>query len=168
MSWTDIVNKGTSSWWIVQNNQPAGTGSFCNAVPDVDDWNTLSDGKQTGYGFPLKRTVKPVPGLFDVELSVIDIEFTLRWEYGNQYRNQGMFLRTIWTDVSKCNVLDGFDVSISFACSDPWNDNPNGKPPWPAAMINLQMDVQIRTPKWQKTHDKWKYYLQYNGNLVVR
>ena len=96
MSWTDIVNKGSSTWWIVQNNQPAGSGSFADAVPDVDDWNTLSDGKQGSYRFPLKRT----PG--------IDIEFALRWEYTNQYRGKGMFLRTIWTDVSTCNVPDGF------------------------------------------------------------
>ena len=168
MSWTDIVNKGIKSWWIVQNNQPGTGGLFCDAVPDVSDWDKLSDGYQSSYTFPLKRTVKPLPGLFDIELPVIDIEFTLRWEYGNQYQKQGMFLRTIWTEVGKCNVLDGFDVSISFACSDPWNDNPNGKPPWPAAMIAVDMTTHITTPNWQKTHDKWKYIIQYNGYLVTR
>lgn len=168
MSWTDIVNKGSQTWWIVQNNQPTGAGMFCNAVPDVDDWNTLSDGYQAGYTFPLKRKVNPTLGLFDVELPVIDIEFSLKREYGNQYRKQGMFLRTVWTEVPKCNVLDGFNVSISFACGNPWNDNPNGKPPWPAAMINVEMVAHITTPNWTKTVDKWKYYIQYNGNLVGR
>jgi hypothetical protein len=156
VSWTDIVNKGSSTWWIVQNNQPAGSGSFANAVPDVDDWNTLSDGKQGGYRFPLKRT----PG--------IDIEFALRWEYTNQYRGKGMFLRTIWTDVSTCNVPDGFDVSISFACGNPWNDNQSNSPPWPAAVIAIDMATRITTPKWQKQHDKWKVLLKYNGGLEMR
>lgn len=167
MSWTDIVNKGVDSWWIVQKSQPSGVGSFCNAVPDVADWNTLSDGKATGYGFPLKRTLKILPGLFDVEIPLIDIQFTLRWEYGNQYRRQGMFLRTIWTEVNKTDVAPGFDVSIAFRCSAPWNDKPNGNPPWPAAMINIGMTADIVTPKWQKQHDLGNYQLMYNGNLVV-
>jgi hypothetical protein len=165
MSWTDIVNKRSKSWWIVQNNQPAGSGEAANAVPDVDDWSTLSDGKQSGYRFPLKRNPKREAG---VETPVIDIEYVLRWEYGNQYRRKGMFLRTIWTDVTRCDVKDGFDVSIWFACGDPWNDNPSGNPPWPAAMINIDMNVKITTPKWQKTLETGRYYLQYNGNLVTR
>jgi hypothetical protein len=167
MSWTDIANKGVDSWWIVRNNQPSGNGSFCNAVPDVGDWNTLSDGKSSAYGFPLKRTLKVLPGLFDLEVPQIDIEFKLRWEYGNQYRRRGMFLRTIWTEVITCNVVDGFDVSIAFRCSTPWNDNPNGNPPWPASMINVAMDAEIATPKWQKQQSMGTFQLMYNGNLVV-
>ena len=132
----------------------------------MDDWNTLSDGRSTGYGFPLKRSVKILPGVFDVELAPIDIKYTLRWEYGNQYRRQGMFLRTIWTTVEKCEVADGFDVSIAFRFHSAWNDNPNGAPPWPAAMTTFSMDAEISTPKWQKQHDKGKFQLMYNGNLI--
>jgi hypothetical protein len=166
MSWTDIVNKGSSSWWVVQNNQPVGAGSFCNAVPDVDDWQTLSDWKSAGYRFPLTRKAK-VP-LVDYEIKPIDIEFVLKWEYGNQYRGKGMFLRTIWTEVNKCEVWDGFDVSLAFRCSAPWNDNPNGKPPWPAARIDLEITGEIRTPNWTKQVDKWKLHLSYTGGLEIR
>jgi hypothetical protein len=106
--------------------------------------------------------------LFDFEFPVIDIEFVLRWEYTNQYRGKGMFLRTIWTEVNTCNVLDGFDVDISFACSNPGNDNPSGSPPWPAALINIDMTSHITTPKWQKQNDKWKVLVKYNGALEMR
>jgi hypothetical protein len=168
MTWNDIVNKGVDSWAIITANQPnpALPNTFCNAVPDVDDWATLSDRNTSGWTTPLKRTIPILPPLFDVEIPAIDIEWRLWYQYGNQYKGKGMFLKTIWTEVLKCEVGWGFEVSVGFQCSQPWNDN-HDDPNWPAAMINLGMWATIKTPKWQKTVDKWRYSLNYAGSLVV-
>ena len=168
MTWNHIVNKGSGGWWIIQNNQPNPNlaNTFCNAAPDVDDWATLSDGKTSGWPTPLKRTVKISPPFFEVELPVIDVKWRLNYQYGNQYRNKGMFLKTIWTEVLNCDVQQGFDVSVGFWCSEPWNDSPD--PNWPAAVINLGITATITTQKWQKTIDRYRYNLNYNGSLVVQ
>jgi hypothetical protein len=76
-----------------------------------------------------------------------------------------MFLKTIWTEIVKCDVKKDFDVSMAFWCSEPWNDSPD--PTWPAAMINLGVNATVTTKKWEKKIEKWRYYLMYNGNLVI-
>jgi hypothetical protein len=168
MSWEHVVNKGVSSWNIITSNQPnpALSSAFCNAVPDVDDWNTLSDRNTSSWMTPLKKTIPILPPITNIEIPAIDIEWRLWYQYGNQYRGRGMFLKGIWTEVLKCDVYWGFDVSVGFQCSDPWNDN-TSHPDWPAAVINLGMWATITTPKWQKTITKWRYNLNYNGSLVV-
>jgi hypothetical protein len=166
MTWTNIVNKGQSQWVVIQSNQPnsALANTYCNAVPDVDDWASLSDNKTLGSTINLQRKGKVRDGS---ESLVVDVAVRLWYQYGNQYKKRGMFLKTIWTEVQRCDVQPGFEVAMNFFCSDPWNDN-TSTPDWPAAMINIGFNAAVKTKKWEKPVEKWRYLLMYNGNLVIQ
>ena len=44
MSVSDIVNMAQAGWKIIEDGKPSAqiSGSTCNAVPHVDDWQSLS------------------------------------------------------------------------------------------------------------------------------
>jgi hypothetical protein len=101
---------------------------------------------------PLRKVVKAQPPHLPEDTLAYDIQVRILFQYGNQYRGKGMFIKTIWTDVLKCNVGPGYDVSMAFWCSEPWSLNPD--PSWPAASINLGVNAQIVTQKYQKSIEK--------------
>lgn len=69
-----------------------------------------------------------------------DVEWRLRWEYGVQYKGGGLFIRSFWTEVGRCDVKPGFHVSVDFQTGHPQNE---GQPNWPSALMGIQVSATI-------------------------
>jgi hypothetical protein len=165
MSVNDIVNKGSGSWPVITDNVPnPGLSSlWANAAPDVPDWESISPGKYASWTHSFRRTVPAKPGVID-ETVTYDVEWKLRFAYGSQYKGGGLFVRSFWTEVPKCNVAPGFHISVDFQTGQPKNEGPAD---WPSALMGLQLNATIWTDKWKKTFDHWRYFLHANGTLEV-
>jgi hypothetical protein len=110
MSVSDIVNMAQAGWKIIEDGKPSAqiSGSTCNAVPHVDDWQSLSAPQGTNR---LSWRLQYTNGF---GIDVVLVRFELKWEYAARYHNAG--------SVAAPNAR--LPISVSGAVTTPfWTDN---------------------------------------------
>lgn len=144
MSWDTIVNPGSTTWKIIERDKPSAdlSTSACHGLPDVSDWNNLSDPAGTavhsGFINKLDKSGKPM----------VDIEWRLEAEFGSRYKGGGAFIRTCLITVPTCFVGFGWDVQLSARVEDPLN---KGTSKAPIALLRVHVEGTVKSPRTDET-----------------
>src|SRR3954452_13743232 len=120
MSADTIVNAAKFAWDVIKDGAPSAdiSNSTANAVPQVDDWQALSDAKGPN-SYRMHDHVDYVWPLDDYE----HVEFTilLKWDFGARYKGGGAFIPNVWVEVPECFVGFGWHVDIRLTAQHPTN-----------------------------------------------
>ena len=120
MSADTIVNAARLAWEIISSGEASAEigSSTANAVPQVDDWQSLTG--TTGPNGYRMYTSRGFLWPFD-DYDHVQIEIKLRWEYGARYKGGGAYIPNVWVEVPQCFVGYPWDANISFQAMDPSN-----------------------------------------------
>lgn len=156
MSISDIVNMAQAGWKIIEDGKPSAqiTGSTCNAVPHVDDWQSLSSPQGTNR---LLWRLKYTNGF---SIDVVLVRFELKWEYAARYHNGGAFISNCWLHVPQCDVKFGYNVNLDFKVRNPTN---SGSDAAPDARLPITVSGAVTTPFWTD-NTEWDFTVYGDGN----
>ena len=144
MSWDTIINPGSTAWKVIERDKPSAdlSSSACHGLPDVADWNNLSDPAGTaahsGFINKLDKYGRPV----------VDIEWRLEAEFGSRYNGGGAFIRTCFITVPTCFVGFGWDVQLAARVEDPQN---MGTSTAPIALLRVHVEGTVKSPYTDET-----------------
>lgn len=127
MSAETIVNALQAAWPIIKDGKATAeiTSSKANAVPQVDDWQSLTDVKGPN-SFRMKYDVGFMWPLDDYDH--VQLEILLKWDIGGRYHGGGAFIPNIWIEVPSLFVGYGWDANISMSVQQPTNAGQTGAP----------------------------------------
>jgi hypothetical protein len=139
MSFDEIVNHGSSSWHLVTANKvsPDVVSCSANAVPNVDDWQSLIGGGQE-HGLIFRYTapwIWPLDNYLHVEITV-----ALYWQPHARYRGGGAYIPNIWTVLQKVDVGMDWNADLSINIHPPTNRGTN-KLPIAAVPITIHGEI---------------------------
>jgi hypothetical protein len=120
MSAETIVNTLKFAWPIIKEGKASAeiADSKANAVPQVDDWQSLTDVRGPS-AYRMSYDIGFVWPLDDYDH--VQMEIGLKWNIGARYRGGGAFIPAVWIVVPKLYVGYGWDVNISFTAQNPEN-----------------------------------------------
>ena len=159
MSATSVVNRGSSDWDAINDGKPSADirGEAANAVPDVDDWQSLVS--------PYRPNVMTINYKHQFKWPLDDYEsvhFTieLKWEFGARYREGGAFIPKVWVDVPECFVVWPWTANLRL-----WVGNLSnfGQPAAPLASIAVIFKGAV-TSFDTSDNVQWTYLLYGNGD----
>lgn len=158
MSADTIVNLAKLGWDIIKAGEPAAdiSSSTANAVPDVDDWQSLTDsrGPNVLRMYYSRSFVWPLDDYDHVQLEIL-----LKWDYGSRYRGGGAFIPNVWIEVPTCFVGFGWDADLSVITRNPTNAGSVEAP-------HARLPVTIRgvvSSGLEHHHVEWGYVLFGSG-----
>lgn len=156
MSASDIINMAQTAWKIIEDGKPSSdiNTSTANAVPHVDDWQSLSAPQGTNK---LTWHLKYENGF---TMNVVVVQFELKWEYAARYRGGGAFISNCWLHVPECDVKWGYKVNINLHTRNPTNA---GSESAPDARLPLSVSGTVSTPFWSDDME-WDFTLFGDGN----
>lgn len=159
MSAKDMVNMADTAWKIIERGAPSAdiNSSTANAVPDVDDWQSLN-GAQGPKSLRVRR-VNRVGWPFDEYLNV-DVQIALKFEYGATYRGGGLFVPNIYVEVPECFLGWNYHADIDIHVRNPSN---SGSDEAPIARVPVSISGTISCPFWS-SRVEWGYTLFGTGN----
>ena len=158
MSAETIVNMLKDAWPIIKDGKASAeiADARANAVPQVDDWKSLTDTRGPN-GYRMKYSIGFVWPLDDYDH--VQLEIVLRWDVGARYRGGGAFIPNIWIDVPTCFVGYGWDVNINFTAQNPTN---TGDERAPHARIPVTVKGTVSSGA-ELYHVEWGFVLFGNG-----
>jgi hypothetical protein len=161
MSAGDIVNMAETAWKIIEGGKPSSqiNSSTANAVPDVDDWQSISGAR--GPKTIWMRRWNQVGWPFDDYINV-DFTINLRFEYGATYRGGGLFIPNIYVEVPECFVGWRYDVDIDIHVHNPSNGN-ESNPAAPVARVPVSISGTIGNDFWNDRVE-WGVLLSGSGH----
>ena len=130
VSHSELFNAGATGWQVIERGAPAPAihSITANAVPAVDDWQTLS-GAHGPAAITLRRWTRtwwPFEGAVSVDFTVV-----LKFEYGARYRGGGLFIPNVYVEVPECWVGWRYDVDVDVTVGAPENANSRRGPDRP-------------------------------------
>lgn len=159
MSASEIVNTKHAFWYVIQDNAVTDDLDtvMANAVPNVNDWDSLTDAH-----WPNVRRLRyrrdhefPVDDHHPVEF-VVD----LKWMYGAKYKGGGAFIQGAWIEVSKHYLHHPWNVNLRAGTSTPSN---GGSPSAPLAIMPVTITGEV-TIGSTTDHVRWDIVLYGDGN----
>ena len=162
MSADTVINAAKFAWDVIKDGKPTAdiTGSTANAVPQVQDWQSL-----TGAQGPSVYTL-PISYGFNWPLDDYDhvqIQLKLKWQFGAKYQNGGAFIPNIWIEVPDCYVGWPWNVNISMIAHNPTNA---GTAKAPIAQIPLTLRGSISS-FLESQQIEWSFMLFGDGRSSV-
>jgi hypothetical protein len=162
MSADIIQNVGKAAWAVIKDGEPSEEvgRSTANAVPQVDDWQSLETGFYPPKSISMKWS-KPVAYPWD---DYVFVEFTilLKWDYGARYRGGGAYINGIWIEVPQAYDGWSWHTNIDVWFHAPSNANV-GKKDAPIARIPVTVAGTVKTYE-QSHHVEWGFTLYGNGS----
>jgi hypothetical protein len=160
MSATEIVNAAAAAWKIIEDGRPSSqiTSTTANAVPHVDDWQSLV-GAQGPTRIHRRRT-NQVGWPFDNYLNV-DIQIDLLFQYGATYHGGGLFIPNIYIEVPECFLGWEYHADVDIQVHNPTNDN-TANPAAPIAKVPVSISGTVSNPFWS-SRIEWGYTLWGTG-----
>lgn len=159
MSADTIVNAAKLAWDIIKAGEPSVeiSGSTANAVPQVDDWTTLTDtqGPNSVWMYYHNSFLWPLDDYDHVQFRIL-----LKWEYGARYKGGGAFIPNLWVEVPECFAGWPWSADIRLTTRNPSN---NGQPGAPLARIPVTISGTVGSGA-EKHHVEWGWTLWGNGN----
>jgi hypothetical protein len=161
MSADQIVNTKLAFWYIIQDNVVVDDldAIQANAVPNVNDWDTLTDAQWPNVRrFRYRR---------DHEFPVDDhhpVEFTidLKWMYGARYKGGGAFIQSAWVEVERHHLRHPWNVNLRAGAFDPSN---GGTATAPLAILPFVITGEV-TIGSTTDHVRWDVVLYGDGKDV--
>ena len=127
MSADTIVNVAKFAWDVIKDGKPAAdiANSTANAVPQVDDWQTLTETRgPNSYRIKYHNSfVWP----FD-DYDHVQFEILLKWDWGARYHGGGAFIPNIWVEVPEVFAGWPWSVNIGLTSQHPTNAGPANAP----------------------------------------
>jgi hypothetical protein len=127
MSADTIINAAKFAWDIIKDGKPSAEigGSTANAVPQVDDWQSLTNTRgPNSYRMRYNRSfLWPLDDYDHVQFEIL-----LKWDFGARYKGGGAFIPNIWVEVPSCFVGWPWDANISLTAQNPTNDGDESAP----------------------------------------
>jgi hypothetical protein len=159
MSADAIVNAAELAWEVIKAGAASAeiNSSRANAVPDVDDWRSLS-GTQGPNGYRMyysRGFVWP----FD-DYDHVQIEIKLRWEYGARYRGGGAYIPNLWVEVPECFCGWPWTANISLETHAPTNA---GTQDAPIARLPVTLKGDVGSGA-EHHHVEWGFILFGDGS----
>jgi hypothetical protein len=154
-----IQNVGKAAWAVIKDGEPSVdlATATANAVPQVDDWQTLA-----GARGPMTTWVswqKPVAWPWD-DYVFVDFKILLKFDYGATYRGGGAFIPNIWVEVPTCYVGWSWHVDIGLTFHNLTN---SGTTQAPIARIPVTISGTVKTYE-QAHHVEWGFSLYGTGD----
>jgi hypothetical protein len=155
-----IVNAAKFAWEIIKGGEATAEigNSTANAVPQVDDWQALTDTRGPNvhrihysrlYLWPLDDYVH------------VEFEILLKWQYGARYKGGGAFIPNLWIEVPQCFVGWPWNADISITAHNPTNAGEAGAP---LASIPVTVKGTVGSgAEWH--HVEWGFILYGNGGI---
>jgi len=158
MSADTIINGLEKAWQVIKDGEPSVeiASSTANAIPDVDDWQTLAGAK--GPGILRMGWQKPVAWPLD-DYVFVDFQILLKWDYGATYRGGGAYIPNLWIEVPTCYAGWSWDVDISMTVRNPTNA---GTVTAPIARVPVTIAGTVSTYE-QTHHVEWGLTVFGNG-----
>jgi hypothetical protein len=143
MSAETIVNMAETAWKIIESGAPSAeiTTATANAVPQVDDWQSLTNA--VGPMWVSRRRKIRFKWPLDDYLHV-DVTMVLKWDYGARYHGGGAYIPNVWVEVPECFVGWPWDVNVNLTARNPTNANGSGEPP--LARLPVTLSGTIASP----------------------
>jgi hypothetical protein len=160
MSADTIVNLAKFGWKIIEDNAPSAditaASSTANAVPQVDDWQTLVGARGPMWiRLPWQRMAAwPMDNYIVAEFTV-----DLKWEYGATYRGGGAFIPNLWIEVPKYDIFWGQHINLEIIVRNPTNAN---TPEAPLARVPVTISGTAST-MLRDLHIEWSFILYGDG-----
>lgn len=128
MSAESVINAAKFAWDVIKDGKPAAdlTSTTANAVPQVDDWQSLTDTQARPNAFRMKYNVSYVWPLDDYDH--VQLQIVLKWDFGARYHGGGAFIPNVWVEVPECFVGSGWDVNLRLTAQNPTNTGASGSP----------------------------------------
>jgi hypothetical protein len=127
MSAETIVNVAKFAWEVIKDGKPTVdiSNSTANAVPQVDDWQSLTDTRgPNSYRIHYTNSfLWPFDDYVHVEFEIL-----LKWDFGARYQGGGAFIPNIWVEVPSCFVGWPWNANISITAQHPTNAGSAGAP----------------------------------------
>jgi hypothetical protein len=163
MSADTIVNMAKLAWDVIKDGKPAVdiSNSTANAVPQVDDWQTLTDTQSRPN---VRRIYYHNSFMWPLDdYDHVQFEILLKWDYGARYQGGGAFIPNIWIEVPQCFAGWPWDVNISLTAHHPTNTGGSGAP---HARIPVTISGTVSSGAEHHTV-QWGYVLFGNGSVEV-
>lgn len=163
MSADTIVNMAELAWKIIEGGKPSVEikKAKANAVPQVDDWQSLTDtfarpGVQRMYYH--RSFLWPLDDYDHVQFEIL-----LKWDFGARYKGGGAFIPNIWIEVPQCFAGWPWDINIEMTAQNPTN---TGGPGAPHARIPVTVSGTVSSGAEHHTVE-WGFVLFGNGTSEV-
>jgi hypothetical protein len=163
MSADTIVNMAKLGWDIIKDGAPAVDiqSSTANAVPQVDDWQNLTN-------------THPKPNVLRVyynrsflwpldDYDHVQFEILLKWDFGARYKGGGAYIPNVWIEVPTCFAGWPWDVNIGLHAQHPTN---TGDLTAPHARIPVTISGSVSSGAEHHTV-QWGFVLFGNGSSEV-
>lgn len=140
MSADTVVNMAKLAWEVIKDGAAHAdiSNSTANAVPQVDNWQSLNNAK----GPMWLRRRKQISYLWPLDDYLhVDVEILLKWDYGATYMGGGAFIPNVYVEVPTCFVGWPWDVNISLTTRNPTNAASEGEPPIARLPVTLSGTV---------------------------
>jgi hypothetical protein len=160
MSAADIFNAAKDAWDIIKDNAPSTDiqGSTANAVPRVDDWQSITGAKGPNiYSWYYHVPYVDVWPFSDYDH--VQIKFKLKWEIGARYRGGGAYIPNVWIEIPECYVGLGWHADIRFTAHNPSN---TGSETAPIARIPCTVAGTVHSAA-ESYHLEWSFILNGDG-----
>ena len=158
MSADAVVNAAKLAWDVIKEGKPSAdiTGSTANAVPQVDNWQSLTDAR--GPNSWRMTFTNSFIWPFD-DYDHCQLEILLKWDFGAHYQGGGAFIPNIWVEVPNCFVGFGWNANIAFQAQNPTNA---GSVTAPHARIPVTVKGTVSSGA-ELHHVEWGFVLFGNG-----
>jgi hypothetical protein len=160
MSAETIINVAKFAWDIIKDGKPAAAidNSTANAVPQVEDWLSLTDtrGPNIYKNNYYVSYVWPFDDYVHAEFDIL-----LKWQFGSRYKNGGAFIPNLWIEVPNCFVGYGWDAHIGITVQHPTNI---GQPGAPVAALPVTIKGTVSSPL-ESYHVEWGYVVTGTGGI---
>lgn len=159
MSADTVVNMAKFAWDVIKDGAASAdiADSRANAVPQVDDWLSLT-GAQGPNVYSMKYSNSFLWPLDDYVH--VQFEIQLKWDIGARYKGGGAFIPNIWLTVPECFVGWPWNVNISFSAQNPTNAGDAGAP---LARIPVTVKGTVSSGA-ELNHVEWGFILFGDGN----
>ncbi len=158
MSADTIVNVAKTAWDIIKDGKSSVDveTSTANAVPQVDDWQSLTDtsGPNAIQMYYHNSFLWPLDDYDHVQIKIL-----LKWDIGARYHGGGAFIPNVWVEVPECFVGYPWDANISLTAQNPTNA---GSAQAPLARIPVTIKGTVKSGT-DYNHVEWGFVLFGNG-----
>lgn len=161
MSADTIVNAAEFVWKVIEKGAPSADiqNKTANAVPKVDDWKSLTDTQ--GPNVCKMQYTNAFLWPLDDYLHV-DIQISLKWQFGARYSGGGAFIPNIWLEVPECFVGFPWSATIGFEARNPTNAG-TARAPLAAMPVTVRGSVSSGA---ESNTVEWGWVLYGNGAVT--
>lgn len=159
MSADTIVNVAKFTWEIIKDGKASADiqHSSANAVPQVQDWESLTDTRgPNSYRLHYANSFMwPLDDYVHVEFTIL-----LKWQFGSRYRGGGSFIPNVWIEVPECFVGWPWSADINMIAQHPTNA---GDVNSPIAALPVTVSGTVSSGA-ELDHVEWGFTLYGNGH----